>query len=157
MMSFIQNCIRLGSRVSESCCDRLLCLTSLNRVFQSLFPSYYLYSWSPRDCATRPIRAVYFPECSRVCDKYIALFLISKKKIMYFFKYFSTVTSSCSEFTAWWKPALYLQYNFCFLHRYKRPWMELIRWSLLFYQWNLCKLDHSPKELSKRKLSYCWC
>ena len=39
MMSFIQNCIRLGSRVSESCCDRLLCLTSLNRVFQSLFPS----------------------------------------------------------------------------------------------------------------------
>ena len=25
---------------------------------------------------------------------------------MYFFKYFSTATSSCSEFTAWWKPSL---------------------------------------------------
>lgn len=95
---------------------------------------YYLYSWSPRDCATRPIRAVYLPECSRVCDKYIVLFLISKKRIMYFLKYFSTATSSCSEFTAWWKPSLYLQYIFCFLHRYMRPWMELLRWSLLFYK-----------------------
>lgn len=53
-------------------------------MFQRLFGFYYLCSWSPRDCATGPIRAVYLPECSRVCDKYIVLFLISKKRISIF-------------------------------------------------------------------------